>query len=75
MWRKQLIAVTKLGAKQADNKNSYKITFDKASLKLAILTSLDNCFLILVVCPFDKSLVFPWVPIQHLLWQIYFYII
>ena len=31
-------------------------------------------FLILVIFPFDKSLVFPWVLTQHLLWQIYFYI-
>ena len=44
MRRKQLIAVTKLGAKQTDNKNSYKLTFDKASLKLAIIFPLITVF-------------------------------
>ena len=72
---KQLNPVTKFRATHTDNKNNHKITFDKASLKLAINFLLDNCFLILVVYPFDKSLLFPWVPTQHLLWQIYLCII
>ena len=32
-------------------------------------------FLILVICPLDKSLVFSWVLTQHFLWQFLFYII
>lgn len=32
----QFITVTQFGAVWTDNKNKFKITFDKASLKLAI---------------------------------------
>ena len=59
----QFITVTQFGAAWTDNKNKFKITFDKASLKLAI----NFFFIVLVVCPFEKSLVFPWVLTQHLL--------
>ena len=43
---KQFIVVTKFGAKWTDNKLKFKITFDKASLKLTINFLLDNCFFV-----------------------------
>ena len=42
---KQFVAVTKFGAVGTEKKNKFKITFDQASLKLAINFLLDNCFL------------------------------
>ena len=42
---KQVILVTKFGAAWNDNKNKFKIIFDKASLKLAINFIADNYFL------------------------------
>ena len=44
---KQFIAVTKLDEIWTDIKNKVKITFDKASLKLAIDLLLDNLFLLI----------------------------
>ena len=41
---KQVIAVKKIGATGADNKNKFNITFDKGFLKLAIDFLFDNCF-------------------------------
>ena len=41
---KQVIVVSKLGATWTDSKNKFRITFDKASLKLSINFLLDNCF-------------------------------
>ena len=41
---KQVIAVKKIGARGADNKNKFNITFDKGFLKLAIDFLFDNCF-------------------------------
>ena len=41
---KEFIVVAKFGATWTDNRNKFKITFDKASLKLAITFLLDNCF-------------------------------
>ena len=42
--KKQFIAVTKFNKTWNDNKNKFKITSDKASLKLVINFFLDNCF-------------------------------
>ena len=41
---KEFIVVAKFSATWTDNRNKFKITFDKASLKLAITFLLDNCF-------------------------------
>ena len=57
---KQFIAVAKIIATWTDNKKKFQVTFDKNSLKLVINFLLDNCFLVLVSCPFNKSLLFPW---------------
>lgn len=56
---KKFIAVTTFSATWNDNINKFKVTFDKTSLKLAIDFPLENCFLILVTCSFNGSLVFP----------------
>ena len=73
---KHFISVMKFGATWTVIENKLEITFDKAPLKLAINFLLDNFFfLILEICPFDKSLIFPWVLTQHIFWQNYFYII
>ena len=41
---KHFIAVAKFRATWTDNKNKFKITFDKVSLKLSINFFLSNCF-------------------------------
>ena len=41
---KKFIAVTKFGATWTDKRKQSKITFDKASLKLAITFFFDKCF-------------------------------
>ena len=74
--KKQFIAIKKFGATWTDNENKFKVTFNKASLKLAINFLLDNCFFSLVNLSFRKMTGIsmdsdqgPWVN----LWQIYFY--
>ena len=42
--KKQFIAATKFDVTWTDNKNKLNITFDKASLKRAVIFLLDNCF-------------------------------
>ena len=71
---KPFIALTKFGATWTDN-NKVIINFDKAFLKLAINFFLMNVFLILVMCPFVKSLALARIQTQHLSWKIYFCII
>ena len=41
---KQFVILTKLGAKRTDDINKFKITFNKAYLKLVINFLLNNCF-------------------------------
>ena len=43
--KKEFIAAGNFDATWADNENKFNITFDKASLKLAIDFYLDNCLL------------------------------
>ena len=55
--QKQYIAVTTFGATLTDDdKNKFKTTFDKGSLK---------SFLILIICNLDNSLESPWVLVQQ----------
>ena len=51
---KEFIAVTKFRATWTDNNTKFKITFDKAFLKLAITFLLDNFFFDFGNLPFPK---------------------
>ena len=72
MGEKHFVSVTDLGATWTDNKNKFKITLDKFSLKLAIsFFHANGCFqfwqFVLLICLFEKSLIFLWVLTQQFL--------
>ena len=66
--------VTQYGATQTNKKDKFKTNFNKAFLKLAINFFLIIVFLILLICPFGKSLLFLWILVQYISSKINIYI-